>query len=229
MSNSVPYNPPFGVLYEDNHLLVVVKPPGILAQGDSTGRPNLLDQAKEYIRIRYNKPGQAFLGLVHRLDRQVGGVMVFARTSKAAGRLSTQFREKTTKKIYQALVHGHITPASGELADHLIRRVRKTVLAGPSEDGAQEAVLLYQTHSVGPASSLLEIQLLTGRRHQIRAQLSGAGHPIVGDTLYGSSLPPRADSIGLWAHTIVLTHPTRDESLTFTAPPPDDWPWLPPF
>jgi 23S rRNA pseudouridine1911/1915/1917 synthase len=227
MTKSASYKPLFRVLYEDNHLLAVVKPPGILAQGDSTGRPNLLDLAKDYIRITYNKPGRAFLGLVHRLDRQVGGVMVFARTSKAAGRLSAQFREKTTQKLYLAVVHGALNPSDGELVNLLVRRGRKTVPADAADKGAQEAALSYQTQSAGATRSLVEIQLLTGRRHQIRSQLSEAGHPIVGDTLYGSSVPSQADSIGLWAHTIAVTHPTRDESLTFTSPPPPDWPWLP--
>jgi 23S rRNA pseudouridine1911/1915/1917 synthase len=227
MTESASYKPPFGILYEDNHLLVVVKPPGILAQGDSTNRPNLLDQAKDYIRITYNKPGRAYLGLVHRLDRQVGGVMVFARTSKAAGRLSAQFRQKTTQKLYQAVVHGRFTPPDGELAGFLVRRGRKTVHAAKTGGDAQEAILRYQTLTTGASSSLLDIQLFTGRRHQIRAQLSEAGHPIVGDPLYGSSLASKGDSIGLWAHTIVVTHPTRDEALTFTASPPPDWPWLP--
>ena len=227
MTESALYKPSFSVLYEDNHLLVVVKPPGILAQGDSTGRPNLLDQAKDYIRITYNKPGRAFLGLVHRLDRQVGGVMVFARTSKAAGRLSAQFREKTAQKLYMAVVHGAPDPPEGELINRLVRRGRKTVTAGTADSKAQEGALLYKTLQTGFSSSLLDIQLLTGRRHQIRFQLSEAGHPIVGDTLYGSSVPFKADSIGLWAHTIVFSHPTRDEALTFTAQPPSDWPWLP--
>ena len=229
MTKSASYTPPFGILYEDNHLLVVVKPPGTLAQGDSTHRPNLLDQAKDYIRITYNKPGRAFLGLVHRLDRQVGGVMVFARTSKAAGRLSAQFRQKTTKKLYQAVVHGRMNPPDGQLTGFLVRRGNKTIPAQKIDNDAQKAILEYQTRSTGASNSLLDIQLLTGRRHQIRAQLAETGHPIVGDSLYGSPLTSKADSIGLWAHTIVVTHPTRDETLTFTAPPPSDWPWLPLF
>lgn len=225
-----PYDPqPFAqsVLYEDNHLLVVHKPAGILAQDDGSGRPDLLNQAKDYLRLKYNKPGRVFVGLVHRLDRQVAGVVVLARTSKAAGRLSAQFRDHSTRKIYWAVVHGALRPPTGTSEIHLLWNDRLSVPADPARPGAQRAALAYRTLETGPASSLVEVDLLTGRRHQIRAQLAALGHPILGDRLYGSSLEPRGDAIGLLARRLTVRHPTRDELLTFDAPPAPDWPWLP--
>lgn len=215
------------VLYEDNHLLVVQKPSGLLAQGDATSRPNLLDQAKEYVKQKYDKPGKAFLGLVHRLDRQVTGVMVFARTSKAAARLGDQFRKHSVRKVYWAVVEGVISPAEGK-SEMLLRRNRnKTVPAGPDDPKGQHAALLYRTVDYGSKTSLVEIDLQTGRRHQIRAQLSLMGHPIMGDEFYGSSTDPVQDSIGLMAKKLVIAHPTLGHEMEFEIQPPEDWPWLP--
>ena len=215
------------VLFEDNHLLVMAKPAGLLVQGDHTGRDNLLDLGKDYLKKKYNKPGRVFLGLVHRLDRQVAGVVVLARTSKAAKRLSAQFRERGVRKIYWAVVHGRPDPPDGlhELA--LVREGHKSVPAALGTAKAQPASLSYRTLDTGPGSSLLEIDLHTGRRHQIRAQLSALGHPILGDGLYGSPENPPGDSIGLLARSLTVHHPIGREPLTFECPLPRDWPWLP--
>ena len=215
------------VLYEDNHLLVVNKPAGLLVQGDAGGGPNLLDLGKAYIKDRYEKPGRAFLGLVHRLDKPVGGVVVLARTSKSAARLSEQFRRRQVDKIYWAVVSGRPTPPEGEHAMHLARRGHTSDPASPDDPGARPAGLKYRTLDAGPLTSLIEVRLLTGRRHQIRAQFSHLGHPIAGDRKYGSTIQAQPDSIGLFARRLAFRHPTRGEIMTFEAAPDHDWPWLP--
>ncbi|MEW6264746.1 MAG: RluA family pseudouridine synthase [Thermodesulfobacteriota bacterium] len=216
-----------GIIYEDNHLLVVVKPAGTLAQGDATGRPNLLDQAKADLKVRHGRPGRVFLGLVHRLDRQAAGIMVLARTSKAATRLAEQFRDRRVQKVYWAVVHGRPEPPAGELTSRLIRRENKSIEARPQEPGGRPAHLSYRTLARGTKTALVEINLHTGRRHQIRAQLAALGHPLLGDGRYGSNVPPANDSIALFARALTLVHPTRGETMTFTADPSSDWPWLP--
>ena len=215
------------VLFEDNHLLVVIKPAGLLVQGDATGRPCLLDLAKDYLKVKYSKPGRVFVGLVHRLDRQVAGVMVLARTSKAAARLSAQFREHRNQKIYWAVIHGRLTPARGLSEMYLVRQGRLSAPGSARDPEARLARLKYKTIETAPRSSLVEIDLLTGRRHQIRAQLSALGNPIVGDALYGSRISARHDAIGLFARSLALMHPTTGLDLLFEATPEPDWPWLP--
>lgn len=215
------------IIFEDNHLLVVVKPPGLLVQGDDSGRPTLLEWAKGYLKEKYHKPGRVFMGLVHRLDRLAGGVVILARTSKAASRLSEQFRNRETEKTYLAVIEGRLDPASGLLENHLVRRGRLSAPAGPDEPGSLPASLAYRTLETRAGLSLVEIDLHTGRRHQIRSQLAHAEHPLVGDELYGSSLRPRKDSIGLWARSLTAVHPTLRNRMTFESPPPSDWPWLP--
>ena len=205
------------VLYEDNHLLAVDKPAGLLVQGDATGRPNLLDLGKKYLRVKYNKPGRVFLGLVHRLDRQASGVVVLARTSKAAGRLSAQFRNNEVKKIYLARVHGRLDPPAGTSEVFLAREGSKSVVTGPEAPGARPASLSFRTLEAGPEASLVEIDLHTGRRHQIRAQMAALGHPILGDLKYGSPVPPHQDSIALLARSLTFRHPTRDLEMTVEA------------
>lgn len=235
----------------DNHLLVVRKPAGLLSQGDATGDPDLLTMSREFIRAEFQKPGNVFLGLVHRLDRPVGGVMVFARTSKAAARLSEQIRERTVRKEYLAVVEG-MAPESGVLRDRLSKDAdarRTRVLGGGHwrQDGALEAdegrdaELAFVRLGVrgggaggsgagartgGSGSgviSLLSVDLKTGRSHQIRAQLSHAGHPIVGDVKYGGR---RLADLGLFARSLEFRHPTRDERLVFSAAPPRLAPWI---
>ncbi|MFH1138453.1 MAG: RNA pseudouridine synthase [Pseudomonadota bacterium] len=215
------------VLYEDNHLLVVCKPPGLLAQGDSSRRPCLLDLAREYLKTKYQKPGAVFLGLVHRLDRQAAGLVVLARTSKAASRLSAQFRDRAIKKKYWAVISGGLIPSSGSSEIYLVRNGSKSYPVNPETDQARQASLDYRTLQTGRRSSLVEIDLHTGRKHQIRAQLAYLGAPIFGDTKYGSPVPPEADSIALLAQYLEFVHPTQDRRLAFETPPPPGWPWLP--
>jgi 23S rRNA pseudouridine1911/1915/1917 synthase len=209
------------VLYEDNHLIAVVKPSGVLVQGDRSGEPSLMDITREYIRRKYGKPGKVFLGLVHRLDRPVSGVVLFARTSKAAARLSGQWRNRSVKKVYWALVQGRMVPRSGSLTSHLRKGSRGTLVAKQIGPGVQEALLDYQTLHGSEGLSLLEVILRTGRKHQIRAQLASKGCPIVGDARYGASPLPGPGGIRLFARSLTLIHPTRGEPLTLEAPPPD--------
>jgi 23S rRNA pseudouridine1911/1915/1917 synthase len=184
--------PPLHVLYEDNHLIAVVKPAGVLTQGDVTGEPSLMDHVKDWLRAKYQKPGNVFLGLLHRLDREVAGVILFAKTSKGASRLSAQIRERRMEKIYGALVEGQ-PPDQGEL--------RGTV------DG-KEARLSYRVIARRPPGAILEVNLETGRKHQIRIQLSEAGFPIAGDARYGAKTAFEAGGIALVARRLRFAHAT---------------------
>ncbi len=206
------------VIYEDNHLLVVNKPAGILSQSDSTGRPDLLSICKDYIKEKYKKPGEVYLGLVQRLDRDVSGVMVFARTSKAAARLSKQIRERETGKIYHAFVAGN-PPPEGRLEGYLRKdeKALKAMPASAGEAGAQLAILTFRRMDTAQGAEqgvLLEVHLETGRFHQIRFQLSQAGFPIIGDEKYGG---PPAKHIALRCVELSLVHPTTKETMTFRA------------
>ena len=213
------------VLYVDNHLLAVYKPSGLLVQGDRTGDVCLLDLAKQWIKERYAKPGKVFLAVVHRLDRPVAGVVLFGRTSKAAGRLSRQFRERTVDKRYLAVVQGNVTSASGRLIHHIERRGhRSRIVTGPTEE-SQEARLQYRRVGHHGATSLLQVSLETGRRHQIRIQLAQMGHPILGDLRYGAAKPLPEKQIALLARRLFIDHPTRNERLKVTCPIPQGWPW----
>ncbi len=196
------------VIHADNHVLVVIKPAGLLSQGDVTGDPCALEQARAWIKREYDKPGNVFCGLVHRLDRPVEGVMVFARTSKAASRLSDQLRKRTVEKVYRALVHGRPQPQA-RLVDTL--------------DG-KRCELDYTLLETANGRSLLEVRPLTGRKHQIRRQLSMARCPIVGDLRYGARAPLPNKAIALYAYRLAFDHPTRSERCTFTCPQPRWWP-----
>jgi 23S rRNA pseudouridine1911/1915/1917 synthase len=217
------------VLYEDNHLLAVFKPAGLLVQGDNTGDLTLLEMAREYIKTKYNKPGRVYIGLIHRLDRPVAGVVLFARTSKAAARLCDQIRERMIKKTYWAVIHGNLLPPEGEISGHIKRHGRKSFLSRPDMINAQIASLSYRTLESLSKFSLLEIKLKTGRHHQIRVQMAGKGHPVLGDRKYGSpsSLPERR--IALLAKRLVVIHPIKAEEILIESPTPDNWPWPPPF
>lgn len=220
-------NPPIEVLYEDNHLLVVVKPCNVPSQADATGDLDMLTLLKADLKQRYQKPGNVFLGLVHRLDRPVGGIMVFAKTSKAAARLSEQIRDRSFKKTYLAVIHGHLDQGEGSL-HHYLRKDPRThcVVTVPATGGGQEALLDY--HRVGCTNglSLVEVQLHTGRQHQIRVQFAAIGHPLYGDQRYGAHLNRPGQQIALWSHGIQFQHPTRDENLELYSTPPDDQhPW----
>lgn len=213
------------IFFADNHLLVVFKPAGLLAQGDASGAPNLLDLCRAWVARRYAKPGRAFLGLVHRLDRPVAGVMVFARTSKAAARLSEQIRRRELRKRYLAVVAGRMPAQAAELADFHERRGRAAGLAAAASPHSREARLAYRVLAEAAGLSLVEIDLETGRKHQIRLQLARAGCPVLGDTRYGAAAPLPARRIALFARQLAFRHPTTGEPLAFTAPLPAGWPW----
>ena len=212
------------VIYEDNHLLVLNKPANIVTQGAELGKPSLLGVAKDYIKWKYNKPGNVFLGVVSRLDTRVTGVIVFARTSKAASRLSEQFRNRTTEKRYWALVEQAVSPAAGEWTEYIRKEdegFKVRVLRQP-DARSKLAKLQYETKFVADAGCLLEIQLLTGRKHQIRAQLAAHGRPILGDKKYGSrcAFP---NGIALHSRRLLIQHPTQNKTLEFVAPTPLAW------
>lgn len=210
------------ILYEDNHLLVVEKPVNMPVQADASGDPDLLTLLKNYVRERYNKPGEAYLGLVHRLDRPVGGVTAFAKTSKAADRLTAQFRTHEARKRYCAIVHGE--PASrAELTDWLVKdeTTFTSRVASAKEEGAKEARLRYSLLGRSGKRALLDVELFTGRPHQIRVQLAGAGLPIEGDQRYAPDAQA-GTQIRLWAYALTLTHPTLKEEMTFFSAPPWD-------
>ncbi len=216
------------IIYEDNHLLVVDKPVNMPSQQDRSGDKDILTHLKEYIKVKYNKPGNVYLGLVHRLDRPVGGVMVFAKTSKAASRLSQQIRDRKFGKKYMAVIHGvPRTKLKKGLVHYLIKDRRKNMVdvVDGSIKGAQKAVLDYEV--VGQASNmaLVEIDLHTGRPHQIRVQFATIGHPLYGDQRYGSHLNRPGQQIALWSTEISLVHPTLREDMTFTSLPPLLYPW----
>jgi len=216
------------VLLEDNHLLAVVKPPGVLVQGDASGDATLVDAARAYLKRKYGKPGKVYLGLVHRLDRPVSGVVLLARTSKAAGRLSRQFRERTVAKVYLAIAEGRPPADRGELIAHLADRGdRQGVTRAAAEPfpGSREASLAYTVLDAAQGRSLLRIEPRTGRRHQIRAQFGLIGCPIVGDVKYGAPSRRVDRSILLHAGRLAVEHPVRAERIVVEAPPPADWPW----
>jgi 23S rRNA pseudouridine1911/1915/1917 synthase len=217
---------PLPVLYEDNHLLALNKPAGLATMGLSPGQPTLLAAAKEYIKRKYAKPGNVYLGVVSRLDAAVSGVVLLARTSKSAARLSERFRERDVEKTYWALVEGHLEPPTGECHDWLVKdEARRRVRICPAgSTGGREARLSYRRLALLGGDSLLEIKLHTGRKHQIRVQLGARGHPICGDVKYGSR-KPFARGIALHARRLVLTHPVgRAAVVEIEAPLPDYWP-----
>lgn len=206
------------VLYEDNHLIAVYKPAGVLVQGDATGTPSLMDHVKNFIKARDKKTGNVFLGLLHRLDQPVQGIVLFAKTSKGASRLSEQFREHTVEKIYHAVVRG-VPPARGTLV-HWIKKdekKNKVELFDRAQHGALRAELQYEIVKSYAGKSLLKIFLKTGRPHQIRAQLAHIGHPIVGDTKYGGTPSPQ---LHLAATELSFTTATTRERKKISVPVP---------
>ncbi|QDU31558.1 Ribosomal large subunit pseudouridine synthase A [Anatilimnocola aggregata] len=221
---SGPALPKLVVLYEDNHLLVVNKRAGIATMGVTEDEPSVARQAKAYLKQKYNKPGNVYLGVVSRIDATVSGVLVFARTSKAAARLSEQFRERETSKLYWAIVERTPRGKSGQLIHWVAKdeRQQKMVIAAPQSPGAQEAKMNFRMLAKLPAGELLEIELLTGRKHQIRLQLSAVGAPILGDRKYGSG-QPFADGIALHARELTIAHPVTKQPLKFVAPLPAAW------
>ncbi len=215
---------PLKVLYEDNHLLVVVKPAGLATMGLPDNQPTLLSVARQYIKEKYDKPGNVYLGVVSRLDAPVTGVVLIARTSKAARRMTEQFRLGSVEKIYWAIVAGRVEPESDECTDWVKKdeRHRRMHIVGPKLPGAKEARLLYRRLDDVRGDSLLEVTLKTGRKHQIRLQLAHRGFPILGDRKYGSRRP-WPQGIALHARRLVVAHPIRGERLTLQADLPDAW------
>ena len=210
------------ILYEDNHILVAVKPPNTPSQEDASGDPDILTLLKQDIKERYNKPGNVYLGLVHRLDRPVGGVMVFARTSKAASRLSDDVRTRNIHKRYLAVVHG-LPPHRYERLEHYLKKNTSTNMVSVTtahDPQGKRAALEYEVLETADGYSLLGIKLETGRPHQIRVQLSHIGCPIFGDQRYGRVQEEVGCNIALWSHRLELTHPIRKEPMSFTAEPP---------
>ena len=215
------------ILFEDNHLLVINKPHGVLAQGDNTKDRSVLDIVKNIIKIRDEKPGKVYLGLVHRLDRPTSGVMVLAKTSKALSRLNKQFAEKTTSKTYWAIVSGTAADTPTRLSHFLIRKQaqNKSYAHRKEVPNSKFSELIYTKKRDLDRYTLLEIELLTGRHHQIREQLSAEGLIIKGDIKYGAKRPNKDGSIHLHARKLTIIHPTLKEPISFTAPPPKDAVW----
>lgn len=213
---------PLEVVYLDNHLLVINKPAGLLVQADRTGDADVLTLAKDYLKERFDKPGDVFVGLVHRLDRPVSGLVALARTSKAAARLSDQFRRRTPEKDYLAMVEGSCRGA-GIAEDYLKKTDRGVKVVERQEEGARRAVLQWRTLGEEDGFTLVAVKLKTGRKHQIRVQLAAIGHPIVGDVRYGAERRLDDRNIALHAYRLALTHPTRKEWLSWTASPPASW------
>lgn len=216
--------PALHILYEDNHCIAVAKPAGVPTT-HFQGQEETLDRmVKANLKKRYAKPGNVFLGIVHRLDKAVSGVVLFAKTSKGASRLAEQFRQGSVEKVYWAVVEGDFEPAAGTLEDWLRKDEarRRVVVLPPHSAGARQAVLHFQRRGCHGGLSWLEIRPQTGRTHQIRVQLAHRGHPIYGDARYGS-VHTFDGAIALHARSLTFLHPVRYEPITLTAEPPETW------
>lgn len=216
------------VLYEDNHIIVAVKPQNIPSQSDISGDDDMLSKVKRYVKEKYNKEGEAYIGLVHRLDRPTGGIMVFARTSKAAERLSKQIRDNEMHKIYYAVTVKVPQLKSDTLINYLKKDEKNNIvkIAPQSEQGVKKAQLSYKVLQTKGDLALLEVKLVTGRSHQIRVQLAGINCPLFGDNKYGKEKNMQSTNLGLWAGRLELTHPVTKQKMTFACPPElDAKPW----
>jgi len=215
------------ILYEDNHLIFINKQCGDIVQPDPSGDPALEEEVKEYIKIKYNKPGSVFLGVAHRIDRPVSGVVMFARTSKALARINEMFKEKTIRKTYWAIVKNKPIVESGSLREFLVRNSKqnKSYIYKKEVPNSKLAILHYKILAASNTYYLLEIDLETGRHHQIRAQLSAMGCPIRGDLKYGFDRSNPDGGINLHARSIELFHPVSKEKMLITAQPPKDKLW----
>ena len=215
------------VIYEDNHIIVVEKIPNVPSQEDETGDISMMSLVKDYIKEKYNKPGNVYLGLVHRLDRPVGGVMIFAKTSKAASRLSNQVREKVFKKEYLAVVDGKLEQEKGTLENYLYKdkKTNTSYVVNKDKKDSKYAKLDYEVIKYDKENdlSLIKINLYTGRHHQIRVQLSNFGHSIYGDQRYGSR--GKNKQIALWAYKLIIEHPTKKEKIEFEDLPKEVGVW----
>lgn len=209
------------IIYEDNHLLVIEKPVNVPSQADSSGDIDVLTLCKNYIKDKYKKEGNVFCGLVHRLDRPVGGLMVFAKTSKAASRLSELIRKKSMTKFYIAKVSGKLNPSKDTLIHHLLKNKEKnlTEVREKPFTNAKEAILNYEVLRSTNEFTFVKVELITGRSHQIRSQFSFIGHPLIGDKKYGSNIPFKEKGIALFSTFLSFKHPTKDEILSFELKP----------
>lgn len=215
------------ILFEDNHLLIVEKPVNIPVQEDNSGDLDLLTMLKEDLKVRYQKPGNVFLGLVHRLDRPVGGAIVFGKTSKAASRLSDMIRRRVIDRTYLTVVHGIPNKVKDKLEHHLVKdgRENKVSVESAQHRKAKKAILRYEVIESKDGFSLLAVKLETGRSHQIRVQLAEIGHPIYGDQKYGEHVNKPGQQIALWAKSVAFEHPVRKEPVTVQSNPPGKFPW----
>ncbi len=215
------------LLYEDNHVIVLLKPQNVASCPDESGDENLLDMVKEYVKEKYEKPGNVYVGLVHRLDRPTGGVMVFAKTSKAAGRLGEQMKTGDFDKRYLTVLNGTPNPTQGTLTGYLKKNtVNNMVYLGTqATDGAKFASLDYHVLQSNERYALAEIKLHTGRSHQIRVQMAGVAHPVYGDMRYGGERAQKG-KLALWAYSLSFTHPVTKERMRFVCEPPkEETPW----
>lgn len=216
------------VLYEDNQIIVVLKPQNLPTQGDSSGDESLLDLVKQYIKEKYEKPGEAFIGLVHRLDRPTGGVMVFARTSKAAARLAEQLKDGSFEKKYLAVVVGTPRDRQARLTNYLMKDEKNNLVTvvPAAYEGAKKAELSYKVLESTQKVSLVDIKLHTGRSHQARVQMKHIGTPIFGDARYGGDTLAKGHNLALWAYELRFYHPVSKTPMVFVAyPPQEKTPW----
>lgn len=209
------------IVYEDNHIIIVNKKAGEIVQGDKTGDKPLSDMVKDYLKEKYNKPGNVFCGVVHRIDRPVSGLVIFAKTSKALERLNRMLREGEIHKTYLAMVEGRPKEDSATLENWLKSdgRINKTFISSASDPDAKKSILKYKISTEGKNYTILEINLLTGRKHQIRSQLSAIGHPIKGDLKYGAKRSNSDGGISLQAYKIDFIHPVSKERISISIPP----------
>lgn len=217
------------IIYEDNHIIVVNKDHGEIVQGDKTGDEPIVEKLKKYLKEKYAKPGNVFCGVVHRIDRPVAGLVIFAKTSKALSRLNDMLRKGEIHKSYRALVADKPENENGKLEDYLISdgRINKTFIVSPETHDAKKSSLEYNTIGTGENYTLLQINLLTGRKHQIRAQLAHIGCPIKGDLKYGAKRSNKNGGISLQAASLSFVHPVSKQQMHFEAPPlPEFLPFL---
>ena len=215
------------ILHEDNHLLIVEKPVNMPVQEDRSKDPDLLTLLKKDLKVRYQKPGNVYLALVHRLDRPVGGAIVFAKTSKAASRLSDMIRRRVMDRTYLTVVHGTPKKANDKLEHYLRKdgRQNKVFVESANHPKAKKAILTYEVLDSKEGFSLLSVRLETGRPHQIRVQLATMGHPIFGDQKYGEDINQPGQQIALWANALSFEHPVRRKPLSVESNPPKEFPW----
>lgn len=215
------------ILYEDNHLIVVNKLPSEIVQGDKTGDKPLSEEVKYYLKKKYNKPGNVFTGVIHRLDRPVSGIVVFAKTGKALSRMNELIKNRKIKKTYWAIVKNKPKEKEAVLTHFLLRNEKrnKSFVSNKKQENSKEAILSYRLITSSKDYHLLEVDLQTGRHHQIRAQLAAIGCPIKGDLKYGFSRSNKDASISLHAHSVSFVHPVKKEALTIVADPPEDVLW----